>query len=278
MQWPTDPPAPGRAREDAEPPPDAGEDAEPARYRVTLLGGFSLLSRGQEVRVPSSSQHLIALLALRSAPARGHVSGMLWPDVPDEQASGRLRTAVWRVQKLCPALLCANGPVLSLAGSAVVDVRIFLRSVHLLLQPDSVLDHGVLADLSWTDLLPGWYEDWVLVERERLQQLQLHALEDVAVRLLRQGRPTEALDAALVATRVEPLRESAQRLVAQVHLQEGNHAEAVRQYLAYRARLQAEMDLLPSAEFTRMLGSVAPQQHGLVAPRRPGSVPQVTRR
>jgi hypothetical protein len=65
-----------------------------------------------------------------------------------------------------------------------------------------------LACLS-ADLLPGWYDDWVLSEAEDWRQLRLHALEALADRLTATGRWGEAADAAGAAVRAEPLRESA---------------------------------------------------------------------
>src|SRR5437867_4028183 len=63
------------------------------------------------------------------------------------------------------------------------------------------------------DLLPDWYDDWVALERERLRQLRVHALEQLCDRLLVAERFGEATEAALAASRTEPLRESPQRLL-----------------------------------------------------------------
>jgi hypothetical protein len=66
------------------------------------------------------------------------------------------------------------------------------------------------AETPWAirgELLPGWYDDWVMFERERLRQLQLHALETMAHRLAKEHRYADAVDVALAAVRLEPLRE-----------------------------------------------------------------------
>jgi hypothetical protein len=59
------------------------------------------------------------------------------------------------------------------------------------------------------DLLPDWYDDWVLLEAEDWRQLRLHALEALAGRLIALGCWGEAANAAGAAVRAEPLRESA---------------------------------------------------------------------
>ena len=58
------------------------------------------------------------------------------------------------------------------------------------------------------ELLLGWYDDWVVIERERLTQLHLTALESLSDRLLSDGEHAKALQVALAAVQVDPLRES----------------------------------------------------------------------
>jgi hypothetical protein len=71
------------------------------------------------------------------------------------------------------------------------------------------------------DLLPDWYDDWVLLEAEDWRRLRLHALEALAGRLIALGRWGEAANAAGAAVRAEPLRESARAALIQAHLAVG---------------------------------------------------------
>ena len=86
-----------------------------------------------------------------------------------------------------------------------------------------------------------------MLERERLRQLRIHALEALSVRLRDQGRFAEAIDAALSAVAAEPLRESAQITLIESYLAEGNVSEAARQSESYRVLLDVELGLEPSA-------------------------------
>jgi DNA-binding SARP family transcriptional activator len=119
----------------------------------------------------------------------------------------------------------------------------------------------------WEEFLPGWYEDWVLTERERLRQMQLHVLEEVAVQLAARGYYAAAVDAGLAAVRHEPLRESAHRVVARIHLMEGNRVEALKQYRRYRELLAKNLGVQPSGDFASMV-SLAPlgSQHAKALP------------
>jgi DNA-binding SARP family transcriptional activator len=115
------------------------------------------------------------------------------------------------------------------------------------MDPEAVVD-GVMAS-EWAqngELLPGWYDEWVLLERERLRQLRLHALEMLADKLTTVGRYGEAVQVAYAAVRAEPLRESAHRAVVRVHLAEGNLAEAGRAYAAFRDLLADELGVVPT--------------------------------
>jgi DNA-binding SARP family transcriptional activator len=123
-------------------------------------------------------------------------------------------------------------------------------------------DPTVLARLpeliAATDVLPGWGDDWIILERERFRELRLHALERAGDALLGRGDHTMAVQAAMAAIEVEPYRESAQLLLLRVHLSEGNRAAAIRTYEAYRALMGNELGIEPSESMRRLMsGGVA---------------------
>jgi DNA-binding SARP family transcriptional activator len=70
------------------------------------------------------------------------------------------------------------------------------------------------------------------------------------------GRLDSALDAALAAVGCDPLRESAHRRLALVHITEGNFAEALRQYHVCRQLAASELGLLPSPQFRKLISPV----------------------
>ncbi len=97
------------------------------------------------------------------------------------------------------------------------------------------------------ELLPGWYDDWVLLERERIRQVLLHATDRATEDSLARGEPETALIVAMAAVAVDPLRESAHRLVVRAHLAEGNVGEA-RRHVADACQLMIdELGVPPSA-------------------------------
>jgi DNA-binding SARP family transcriptional activator len=86
----------------------------------------------------------------------------------------------------------------------------------------------------------------LLLERERLRELRVRALERVCERLTAIGSFGQAIEAGLAALQAEPLRESAHRCLIGVHLAEGNQAEALRGYRLYRGLLHDQLALAPS--------------------------------
>jgi DNA-binding SARP family transcriptional activator len=105
---------------------------------------------------------------------------------------------------------------------------------------------------------PGWYDDWVLLERERVRQRLLHALEALSRQLAGAGRCAEAVEAAMMAVTAEPLRESAQRVLIQAHLAEGNWVEGRRTLEAYRDVLDRELGVQPDPELAALLRQPVP--------------------
>jgi DNA-binding SARP family transcriptional activator len=183
--------------------------------QLSLLGGFELRCAGQEVAVSRNGQRLLALLALQARPLeRLWVAGTLWIDAAEEGAGASLRLALWRLpQPGRAAVVEASTTHLRLAG----EVKRLECSAG---PSDRDLDPSSLG----RDLLPDWYEDWVVLERERFRQLRLHALEALCRRLTEAGRFGAAVQAGLAAVAGEPLRESAHRTLIRAHLAEGTPA------------------------------------------------------
>jgi DNA-binding SARP family transcriptional activator len=174
--------------------------------------------------------------------------------VPESHAQASLRSALWRLQKLVPGLVDTSGGLLLLAEGVQVDVRELDAWARQVQDPRSGERQMNLPDVGLCgDLLPGWYDDWVLLERERLRQLRMHALETVARRLADVGRYGDALQAAYAAMRAEPLRESAHRIVIHLHLAEGNVGEALRAYEQFRVLVADELGVPPSEHMARLV-------------------------
>ncbi|MFG2328064.1 bacterial transcriptional activator domain-containing protein [Streptomyces sp. NPDC048604] len=162
------------------------------------------------------------------------------------------------MNRTVPGLVIARGTHVALAPDAVVDHRELTARVRRILRPSAeaqsppVEDDGYAWLLIGGELLPGWCDEWVILEQEHTRQLRLHGLEAGAHRMAVQGRHAEALELAFEAVRLEPLRESASRAVIAVHVSEGNSVDAVRHYEWFRRLLGMELGLRPSAQLTAL--------------------------
>jgi DNA-binding SARP family transcriptional activator len=221
--------------------------------RLSLLRGFELCEGDRLVRVPLSAQRLIAFLALHDRPLqRLYVAGCLWIENTQEHANANLRTALWRLRRPGCEVVSASATELSLAPDVAVDVHETEAAAQ------RALAHGgAQSDVERLcfagDLLPGWYDDWLLIERERIRQLRVHALECLCEDLAAEGKFAAATAAGLSAVAAEPLRESAHRVVIRAHLAEGNAGEAVRQYRIYRDLVRAQLGIEPSRQLRELM-------------------------
>lgn len=222
---------------------------------MSLSGAFELSRNGESIDLATPAQRVLAFLALHEQPVRrDHVAGVLWLDSSEERAAGSLRSALWRIRQCGESIVEATQRGLRLSSTVCVDVReaiAWARRVGDAASP--IEDADVREAFAGGELLADWYDDWVLLERERLRQLRLHALEVLTKRLITAGRCAEAMEVGLAALRSEPLRESAQRAVISVHLAEGNRSEALRQYRSYCELLRGQLGLEPSALMTGLI-------------------------
>jgi len=223
---------------------------------IHLLGGFALERDSTTIRIPPSCAKLVAFLALDRRGARANVAGTLRPDVSEQRASASLRTNLWRMRRRSPGVIKTVGDRIELADHVAVDVDHFVATARRIQRDEVDLrTAGAAAELLHYELLPGWYDEWVLAERDRLRQLGLHALESLACWLCRAGAYAAALEVALQALGADLLRESAHRLVVQVHLAEGNLVEARNQYQVWCQLLRSQLGENPSVEFAKLLGA-----------------------
>jgi DNA-binding SARP family transcriptional activator len=225
---------------------------------LRLFGGPWLRYGGGRVEIPESGKRLLVFVALhRSQVQRRYCAASLWPDGSDARAAGNLRSAVWRLNQAGIDLVVSAKHTLMLRDDVVVDARVVGDWAARLIRGPSTAEDlvTVRGGLDAIDILPGWYDDWAIAERERLRQRLLHALEALSRRLLALGRVAEAVEAATAAVLAEPLRESAQYALLQAHLAEGNWGEGRRSYLAYRTLLRRELGVEPGPRLATLLRS-----------------------
>ncbi len=228
-----------------------------------LFGGPFFRHRGQRFDVPEGSKRLLVLVALRKGRLeRRYVAGALWPVGDDERAAGNLRSALWRLNKGGIDVIEADKHCLSLRRGVAIDVSLVNSWAARLIggRPTPRDLTMVPESIDGLDLLPGWYDDWITLERESVRQRVLHGLEALVGQLISRERFAEAVAASMMAVSADPLRETAQRSLIQSHLAEGNWCEAYKAYQRYRRVLWDELQISPSQTLRGLLGHPQPQR------------------
>jgi len=237
---------------------------------LNLFGGPYVTVGGRRVDVPEGSKRLLAFVALSEGQVeRRRAAGTIWSTNDDVRAGGNLRSALWRLKGAGIDVLEADKTALWLRSGTHVDVRLLHDWAGRLI--GGCPERADLRLTRWhtdsLELLPGWYDDWAIIERECIRQQLLHALEALAGHLIGSGRHAEAVGVAVTAVAIEPLRETAQRVLVETHIAEGNLVEARRAYRAYRSLLRRELGVEPGARITGLIEAAsapaAPQRASL---------------
>jgi DNA-binding SARP family transcriptional activator/DNA-binding HxlR family transcriptional regulator len=243
-------------------PDDPSPRVPSVLIEISILGAFALRVGGKTIGGLSvGSQRLLVFLALHDrAITRIAVAGSMWPDATEERAGISLRSALSRLDPGTREMILAASTGLGLAETVAVDLRDAQALAHRLLAPGGSV---LLADLSAEalaalsrELLPDWYDDWVVAEAEDWRQLRMSALEALAQILVDDGRLAEAASAARAAMKVEPLRESAHASLIRVHLAEGNQTEALRVFDRYSDLLMSALQLEPTAHLSELVAGI----------------------
>lgn len=231
---------------------------------IQVLGGFSVTVDGRPVTgLPVGSQRLLVFLALHDRTvSRTAVAAAMWPDATPEHAAVSLRSALARLDGLGREAIVAESSALSLTDIVHVDYVEAQALAHRLLDSDTPIFDGDLASAAIAtlsrELLPDWFDGWIIAESEEWRHLRASSGEALAYRLLSAGRFAEAGSAARAAIRVDPLRETPYSTLVRIHLADGNQSDALQVFETYRGVLRDALDLEPTEHLS---GLVSGLQH-----------------
>jgi DNA-binding SARP family transcriptional activator len=228
-------------------------DTSVDEIRVQLLGGFELWRGDGVVALPAPAARVVAITALQSRARREAIVTDLWPDAPPGRGQAYLRSALWRLRILAPGVIVPEaGGFLSVPAQVSVDAAALLAWAKKMIRDSTATPAPDLEALG-RELLPGWADYWLDDHRERLRMLVPEALEIMASALLEDNAVALALWYALEAHQIDPLRESAARVLARIYQAQGNHALASDVFDRYRCTLRSELGVDPSPAFSRLV-------------------------
>lgn len=220
---------------------------KPVPPRLFLLGSFHLDREGQTIHFPTRKvASLLAYLTLYpESHSREKLATLLWGDLSDERARASLRFALSALRKeLVDNLLLADRETVQLNP----DYRIWVDAVEF----PKIAEHSSAIELYQSDLLPDWYDDWIVPERERLRRLYLDTLLQLTQQARSESQYTRAIQLAQKILASDPANEQAHQQLIFCHLATGNRLTARKQYEDCRRALRAELDFTPSPETTAL--------------------------
>jgi DNA-binding SARP family transcriptional activator len=237
--------------------------------RIRLFGRFEVRHKGQLIPGlhPRKTQELFAYLLLhKDRPhSREILANLMWSGSTAQHARKYLRHTLWQLQSALNSAdaTAGGGEVLSADHDWLhIDPQVDLwldtakfERAYLLVQGlsgrefDSQQSETVqrALELYRGDLLEGWYEDWCLFERERLQRLYLALLGKQMIYCEAHGEYELGLDCGSRALQCDVAYERIHRRMMRLHYLAGDRTGALRQYQQCVSFLREELDVEPSA-------------------------------
>ncbi|MBK8048259.1 MAG: hypothetical protein IPK16_14735 [Anaerolineales bacterium] len=240
-----------------------------ASYTISLFGKLQVRrgDRCVELEAAKVQELLCYLMLFRGRPhPRECIASILWDDQTTARSKQYLRKALWQLQAALgeehvseSKRLFAVSPEwveVNTHASLRLDVCEFERTCLATrgmpgqsLTQDAANQLANAVDLYQGDLLDGWYQEWCLIERERLQHLLLCAFDKLMAYHEHRGAFEESVAYGQQILRFDHAREHTHCALMRIYAAAGDRARALRQFERCVQALRDELDV-PPAEVT----------------------------
>ncbi len=243
--------------------------------RIFMLGRFDIWCNEERLTAETSQKacELVAyLLVFRQAPHhRDRLAALLWEDASPTQARTYLRKALWQIQSALPAeramLSVETEWIEALQGvDCWLDLAEFERAYEATrgLEGQSLTDEArrrlqAAVTLYRGELLEGWYQDWCLLERERLLRMNLIMLDKLVSYALFHGDYESGIDYANQLLRWDRARERTHYDLMCLYAMAGERTAVLNQFELCGAILREELDVEPAAQTIALYNALRTQ-------------------
>lgn len=260
-----------------------------AQYTIHLMGGVEVVGDGFRVHRFDTKRSVLLLarvaLSRNRSMLRDEIAESLWPDDFLDATRGRLRQELARLRRALGAaedIIEANRDSVWLKTDLVTtDVAEFESGMRIAASESDVGRRASIIERSVAALngefMPGYSEDWVLAERQRLQQAIVQTYIDLVATKTELGDLQAAVQAARDGLQFDPVSEAAH--FALIKALDANHqsAEAIRQFQSLERILKAELGTQPSAPVQSFVSQIRNRETVSVSAPTPelGAPPEV---
>lgn len=246
------------------------------RVSLSLLGGFQArLEPGTALTFRTKkTQALLAYLVLH--PGRVHrresLAAVFWGDMPEKQARGSLRHALYELRRAlaaAPAALRIEGDTVAVNANLIdLDVATFTRLLadgrpQALEQAIALYRGDLLAGLGVKE--EPW-EAWLRGEREQLRERAVEGLARLLTHQREAGELELAIGTAHQLLALDRLQETVHRTLMRLYAQLGQRGAALRQYQECVNVVQRELGAEPEGETRQLYREILQQRTASNAP------------
>lgn len=222
---------------------------------IHTLGELSITQDGQPLEFATRKvEALLVYLACAGRPCpREVLAELLWQDRSQAQSQANFRAALSRLNQHLAAYLTVTRQTVELnlehAWLDVAQLQAGLRAEN---WDDALaLYRGdFLAGFSVRD--SQGFDDWVLLERERLKIRVIEALDTLTRRQLDRGEYAGGIARCQQLLQLDPWREDIHARLMRLWAASGQRTAALAQYEACRSILAADLAVEPGAELTSL--------------------------
>ncbi len=246
--------------------------------QARFFGHFEMFCNDEAVPLGRNGKALAILkylLAHRARPvSQDHLMGWLWPESSLKKARWSLNSAIHVLRKLlsdCPSpatmnyilleegyyRLCPTVRVATDVDEFDVSYEQGRRLEKAQQMPEAAAEYEKAVELCRGDyLVEDLYEDWTMVERERLANAYMDMLGRLAVHYMESGQPREAIRACYKLLEKDRCHEDSYRLLMRCYVSLGLRGRALRHYRLCEEILLREYGRAPSSETQSLYGSL----------------------
>jgi oligopeptide transport system substrate-binding protein len=227
--------------------------------RLYFLGPLDIRYDDQPLPKPPTlkSQSLLAYLILHRqwSQPRDRLAGLFWGDRPERKARRSLTTALWHIRRCLPQDYILSDPH-TVQFDPQAELWLDVDEFESLVPHDDMARLQSAVALYRGHFLDGFYDDWIINERYRLEAGFCEALARLMVGQEMRGEHEAALSTALRLLDHDPLREDAHRLAMRAYCRLGQRNAALERYRRCREIVREELGAEPMAETTELYQAI----------------------